>query len=73
MRHGAGRLAGQYYFAARTGRTNLMEGTIEIVLGLFFASSTAELFGAFPQFAPRPLRSRSILFAGLPRSRKSLS
>jgi MFS superfamily sulfate permease-like transporter len=49
MCHGAGGLAGQYYFGARTGGTNLMEGTIEIILGLFFASSIAELFGAFPQ------------------------
>lgn len=49
MCHGAGGLAGQYYFGARTGGTNLMEGAIEIVLGLFFASSIAHLFGTFPQ------------------------
>jgi MFS superfamily sulfate permease-like transporter len=46
--HGAGGLAGQYYFGARTGGTNILEGAIEISLGLFFASSIAVLFAAFP-------------------------
>lgn len=47
--HGAGGLAGQYYFGARTGGTNIIEGTIEILLGLFFSGSIAVLFTAFPQ------------------------
>ncbi len=46
--HGAGGLAGQYYFGARTGGTNIMEGLIEISLGLFLASSIAGLFAVFP-------------------------
>ena len=46
--HGAGGLAGQYYFGARTGGTNIMEGLIEICLGLFFASSIAYIFASFP-------------------------
>jgi hypothetical protein len=46
--HGAGGLAGQYYFGARTGGTNIIEGLIEISLGLFFASSVAGLFILFP-------------------------
>lgn len=46
--HGAGGLAGQYYFGARTGGTNLIEGTIEILMGLFLASSIAGLFAVFP-------------------------
>jgi MFS superfamily sulfate permease-like transporter len=46
--HGAGGLAGQYYFGARTGGTNIIEGLIEIGLGLFFASSVAGLFILFP-------------------------
>ena len=46
--HGAGGLAGQYYFGARTGGTNIIEGAIEIGLGLFFAGSIATLFHAFP-------------------------
>jgi len=46
--HGAGGLAGQYYFGARTGGTNLIEGAIEIGLGVFFAASIATLFQAFP-------------------------
>lgn len=49
MCHGAGGLAGQYYFGARTGGTNLIEGTFEMILGLFFAASISHLFGAFPQ------------------------
>ncbi len=46
--HGAGGLAGQYYFGARTGGTNIMEGLIEISMGLFLASSIAGLFAFFP-------------------------
>lgn len=48
MCHGAGGLAGQYYFGARTGGTNIIEGSIEIGLGLFFAASVAGLFAVFP-------------------------
>lgn len=46
---GAGGLAGQYYFGARTGGANILEGAIEIALGLFLAGSIASLFLAFPQ------------------------
>jgi predicted benzoate:H+ symporter BenE len=49
MCHGAGGLAGQYYFGARTGGTNIIEGIIEISLGLFLASSVATLFSLFPK------------------------
>lgn len=48
MCHGAGGLAGQYYFGARTGGTNIIEGVIEISLGLFLAGSIAALFALFP-------------------------
>lgn len=48
MCHGSGGLAGQYYFGARTGGTNLIEGGIEIGLGLFFSAAIAGLFDAFP-------------------------
>lgn len=48
MCHGAGGLAGQYYFGARTGGANILEGLLEIFLGLFLANSIAGLFGAFP-------------------------
>jgi MFS superfamily sulfate permease-like transporter len=47
--HGAGGLAGQYYFGARTGGTNIIEGLIEITLGLFLATSIAGLFTVFPK------------------------
>jgi len=47
--HGAGGLAGQYYFGARTGGTNIIEGIFEISLGLFLAGSIAAFFTLFPQ------------------------
>jgi MFS superfamily sulfate permease-like transporter len=49
MCHGAGGLAGQYYFGARTGGANIIEGLIEIFLGLFLAASIAQLLAAFPE------------------------
>ncbi|MCR4406711.1 MAG: putative sulfate/molybdate transporter [Anaerolineae bacterium] len=48
MCHGAGGLAGQYYFGARTGGTNILEGLIEISLGLFLGKSLGNLLAAFP-------------------------
>ncbi|GAB4338628.1 MAG: putative sulfate/molybdate transporter [Candidatus Abyssubacteria bacterium] len=48
MCHGAGGLAGQYYFGARTGGTNIIEGVIEVAMGLFLAASIATIFAAFP-------------------------
>jgi len=48
MCHGAGGLAGQYYFGARTGGANVIEGLIEICLGVFFAKSVVGLFAVFP-------------------------
>ncbi len=48
MCHGAGGLAGQYYFGARTGGTNILEGLIEISMGLFLANSIAGIFAVFP-------------------------
>ena len=47
--HGAGGLAGQYYFGARTGGANILEGLIEIALGLFLSNSIAQLFSTFPR------------------------
>lgn len=48
MCHGAGGLAGQYYFGARTGGANILEGLIEIAMGLFLATSIAGLLAGFP-------------------------
>jgi xanthine/uracil/vitamin C permease (AzgA family) len=47
--HGAGGLAGQYYFGARTGGTNIIEGLLEITMGLFLSVSIASLFSVFPR------------------------
>jgi len=49
MCHGAQGLAGQYYFGARTGGASILEGLIEIGMGLFLADSLLGLFRAFPQ------------------------
>lgn len=49
MCHGAGGLVGQYFYGARTAGANVIEGALEMTLGLFFAGSIAALFGAFPQ------------------------
>lgn len=48
--HGAGGLAAQYMFGARTGGAILMEGLLEVALGLFFSASIQSLFTAFPEF-----------------------
>ena len=48
MCHGSGGLAGQYYFGARTGGTNILEGIMEISLGLFFSKAIVGLFTSFP-------------------------
>lgn len=48
MCHGAGGLASQYYFGAKTGGANIMEGLLEISAGLFLAGSIAGLFSLFP-------------------------
>ena len=48
MCHGAGGLAGQYFFGARTGGTNIIEGVIEIGLGLFFSTAIVGIFASFP-------------------------
>ena len=49
MCHGSGGYVGQYYFGARTGGANLMEGTLELCLGLFLSRSIAALFTVFPR------------------------
>ncbi|MFW6136336.1 MAG: putative sulfate/molybdate transporter [Chloroflexota bacterium] len=48
MCHGAQGLAGQYYFGARTGGTPILEGLIEISMGLFLSRSIANILMGFP-------------------------
>lgn len=48
MCHGAGGLAGQYTFGARTGGAPILEGLIEIGLGVFLSRSIVDLFSVFP-------------------------
>lgn len=42
-------MGGQYYFGARTGCTNILEGILEVSMGLFMAGSIASHFTAFPR------------------------
>ena len=46
--HGAGGLAAQHLFGARTGGALIMEGTLEIILALLFSQSILAIFTAFP-------------------------
>lgn len=47
--HGSGGLASQYAFGARTGGSMILEGLLEIFLGLFLSDSLFLIFSAFPE------------------------
>ena len=47
--HGSGGLAAQYAFGARTGGSMILEGIMELFLGLFFSQTLLLLFSEFPQ------------------------
>lgn len=61
MCHGSGGLAGQYYFGARTGGTNILEGLIEVALGVFLGRSLLGILSAFPM----PLIGGMMLMVGV--------
>jgi len=61
MCHGAGGLAGQVYFGARTGGAPILEGLIEVAIGLFLSRSIANLMAAFPM----PLIGGMLLLVGI--------
>ncbi|MFW9987103.1 MAG: putative sulfate/molybdate transporter [Candidatus Odinarchaeota archaeon] len=46
--HGSGGLMAQYAFGARTGGSMILEGIMELILGLFFSEALLLLFSAFP-------------------------
>ncbi|MFX0080434.1 MAG: putative sulfate/molybdate transporter [Candidatus Hodarchaeota archaeon] len=46
--HGSGGLMAQYAFGARTGGSMILEGIMELFLGLFFSESLFLLFTEFP-------------------------
>lgn len=46
--HGAGGLAAQYFYGARTIWKNIIEGALALTLGLFFAPGLAAFLVAFP-------------------------
>lgn len=61
MCHGAGGLAGQYYFGARTGGASILEGLIEVSIGLFLSKSIANIMTAFPM----PLVGGMMILVGI--------
>jgi MFS superfamily sulfate permease-like transporter len=46
--HGSGGLMAQYAFGARTGGSMILEGILELFLGLFFSETLFLLFNEFP-------------------------
>ncbi|MFX0042923.1 MAG: putative sulfate/molybdate transporter [Candidatus Hodarchaeota archaeon] len=46
--HGSGGLAAQYAFGARTGGSMILEGIMELILGLFLSETLFILFNEFP-------------------------
>ncbi len=46
--HGAGGLASKYYYGARSGGANIIEGFTQIFIGLFFAAAVVGFFMHFP-------------------------
>jgi hypothetical protein len=48
MCHGAGGFAAQVYFGARTGGAPVIEGLVEVAIGLFLSQSIADIMAAFP-------------------------
>jgi MFS superfamily sulfate permease-like transporter len=59
--HGAGGLAAQHFYGARTMWKKLIEGGLALVLGLFFAPSLSSLLTAFPM----PLLGSLLLLVAL--------
>jgi len=47
--HGSGGLAAQYAFGARTGGSMILEGILELFLGLFFSETLFLIFNSFPK------------------------
>jgi MFS superfamily sulfate permease-like transporter len=48
MCHGAGGLAGQYRFGARTGGSIAILGIIKMIIGFFFGAYTIKLLSVYP-------------------------
>jgi len=59
--HGAGGLAGQYYFGARTGGAAVLEGLLEVGAGLFLSAGIAGILAVFPL----PLIAGMLLMVGI--------
>lgn len=47
--HGAGGLAAQYRFGARSGASIILLGTVKLLLGLFLGTTLLDLLGSFPK------------------------
>lgn len=47
--HGAGGLAAQFRFGARSGASVILLGTVKLLLGLFLGTTLLDLLGSFPK------------------------
>jgi MFS superfamily sulfate permease-like transporter len=61
MCHGAGGLAAQYRFGARTGGSVIMLGLVKIVVGIAFGGALLGLLGSYPNAILGPM----LVFAGI--------
>jgi MFS superfamily sulfate permease-like transporter len=61
MCHGAGGLAAQYRFGARTGGSVIMLGLVKILVGIGFGSALLGLLGSYPNAILGPM----LVFAGI--------
>jgi len=61
MCHGAGGLAAQYHFGARTGGSVIMLGLVKIIAGVIFGGAMLELLGSYPMAILGPM----LVFAGV--------
>ncbi|MBU6422716.1 MAG: hypothetical protein KGQ88_01625 [Chloroflexi bacterium] len=59
--HGAGGLAAQYFYGARTQWKNVIEGSLALALGIFFAPGLGSALAAFPM----PLLGSLLLLVAL--------
>lgn len=67
MCHGAGGLAAQYRFGARTGGSVIILGTLKIVVGFLFGGALLGLLQSYPMAVLGPM----LIFAGIELARSS--
>jgi len=67
MCHGAGGLAAQYHFGARTGSSVIILGVLKIIIGFLFGGALLGLLQSYPMAVLGPM----LIFAGIELTRSS--